>query len=224
MRFELNGNFTSDAEGSLFSGEPGVWGTYRADGELLTITVKGGYGCAAGTRAVWRINLMPDERLSMVLVRGTCPAGSHLIWVARRVQHDVGLPIRPPGVAPTGPMALVRADDAAVCFGEGKPITGLPSGFPADFYFPDRTEIVAAEDQGAEGVHVIGITPLEYNLVLHELLGAASPGGWKVTSSSIGSGHAEAAWAGHGYRGRWAIRESDRCPSQVVLEVLARKR
>ena len=223
MRFSDDGTFVADPEGGLFSGDQGVWGRYRVKDELLTTDVKGGYGCPGASGTVWRISLLPDDRLSMTVVRGDCPDGPNQVWIARRVLRDVGLPGRPPGVPPADALALKQADDAPVCQAQATEVTRLPRSFPAGFPLPRSTTVFDVRDGGADGVIVVGVTGAEYQEVLDALLGQAQQSGWNVTSSAATDRHAEASWTGNGYQGRWALRVSDRCPGEVVVEVLARK-
>ena len=223
MRFSDDGTFVADPEGGLFSGDQGVWGSYRVTDELLTTDVKGGYGCPAGSGTVWRINLLPDDRLSLTVVRGDCPDGVDNVWIARRVLRDVGLPERPPGVPPAGALALKQADDSPVCLAKATPVKRIPSAFPAEFPLPSKTTVVEARDGGADGVIVVGLTDASYQPVLDNLIGQAQQQGWNVTSSAATDRHAEASWTGRGFTGRWSLRVSDRCPGEVVVEVLARK-
>lgn len=223
MRFSDDGTFVADPEGGLFSGDQGVWGSYRINDELLTTDVKGGYGCPPASGTVWRVNLLPDDRLSMTVVRGDCPDGTNEVWIARRVLRDVGLPSRPPGVPPAGSVDLKRADDVSVCRAKAKAVTRLPTGFPREFPLPSSTTVIDVRDGGADGVIVVGLTGAEYQRSVDALIGQAQQSGWNVTSSAATDRHAEASWTGHGYQGRWALRVSDRCRGEVVVEVLARK-
>ena len=104
MRFNPDGTFVVDPEGGLFSGDQGVWGTYRLHGELLTIRTEGGYAsCPRDATTTARAAIRPDESLSLAWLRGTCPESNGDVWIARRVLRNVGLPSRPPGVEPASP-------------------------------------------------------------------------------------------------------------------------
>ncbi len=225
LRFDPDGTFVADPRGSLFSGRQGVWGRYRLDGELLTTDVTGGYGCDPGQRAVWRVGLQADGRLRMVWVRGSCPESTRGVWLSRRVLRDVGLPSRPPGRAPEGGLPLARASDTTVCLDRAasRPVLSLPAGFPADFYFSQATFLVRSDRVGGGAVRVSGITGSDLDAVRDLYLGAAQREGWSVTGSAVAEHHAEATWEGGGYEGRWALRDSVRCPGEVVVEVVARK-
>ena len=96
MRFEPNGSFAADDEEELYTDEIEVWGSYRLEGELLTIDVTGAVtGCVAPSTATWRVTVR-DDRMSMVWVRGVCPSGEpNDLWVVRRVLDADAMPESP---------------------------------------------------------------------------------------------------------------------------------
>jgi hypothetical protein len=219
MRFEPDGTFVGDDEGALFSGRPAVRGRWRLRDELLTIDVTGGDGCPTGRQTVWRVAAQPHDRLRLVWLRGTCPVGNGYVWLARRVLHDVGLPDRSPGVPPEDSLALAPAPDAPRCNPPSRPVR-LPSGFPRDFYVPEGTRLVGS-GRVHDGAAVIGITEMDLADVRDLLMGPAQAQGWSVTRTRSSPHRAEASWEGEGYVGRWALRESTRCPGYVVVQVVA---
>ncbi|WP_310962337.1 hypothetical protein [Nocardioides terrisoli] len=111
--------------------------------------------------------------------------------------------------------------DTSVCVADAKPISSYPARFPQEFPFPPRTVVYHAEDRGADGVIVSGVTLLPFKQVLAALNGPAQRAGFKVTNGETESHDAEANWTGNGFHGRWAIRESATCPRQTVVQVLA---
>lgn len=100
MRFDRDGTFVVDPEGGLFSGDRGVWGDYRLDGEVITLVTDGGYACGPGSEATARVSVRYENQLVLAWTGGNCPDGHREVWLARRVMRDVGLPERPPGVPP----------------------------------------------------------------------------------------------------------------------------
>jgi hypothetical protein len=91
VRFERDGHFSADPEGGLFSADVGVRGRYRLEGELLTLSVTGGYGCHAGTSVRWRAQEGAEPgSLALIRLSGTCPTGERGdAWVMRRILRVV---------------------------------------------------------------------------------------------------------------------------------------
>ncbi len=113
------------------------------------------------------------------------------------------------------------AADRSTCLDDAQPVGDIPDGYPTDFPMPPQTVVYDAEDRGAEGVVVTGVTDLAFKDVLAALNGPAQDAGFKVTNGETEEHDAEANWAGNGYRGRWAIRESASCTGETVVQVLA---
>ncbi|HET8603385.1 MAG TPA: hypothetical protein VFM09_05605 [Marmoricola sp.] len=126
-------------------------------------------------------------------------------------------------VAGCGAHNLDQAANTSTCVKDAHPVSSYPSGFPAHFPFPARTVVYHAEDRGADGVVVTGVTSLPFKQVLAALNGPAQKAGYKVTGGETEEHDAEADWQGNGYRGRWAIRESADCSGQTVVQVLSTK-
>ena len=122
-----------------------------------------------------------------------------------------------------GEQNLDHAASASTCVQDAHPVSSYPSGFPARFPFPAKTVVYHAEDRGADGVVVTGVTSLPFKQVLAALNGPAQKAGYKVTSGETEEHDAEANWQGNGFRGRWAIRESADCSGQTVVQVLSTK-
>ncbi len=116
---------------------------------------------------------------------------------------------------------LSAAADRSTCVADATAVESLPDGYPPDFPMPPQTVVYDAEDRGEEGVVVTGVTDLPFKEVLDALNGPAQDAGYKVTSGETEEHDAEANWAGNGYRGRWAIRESAECPGETVVQILA---
>ncbi len=115
-----------------------------------------------------------------------------------------------------------QAADRTTCVADATKVTSYPAGFPEAFPFPDQTVVYDAEDRGADGVVVTGITSLPFKQVLQAMNGTAQDAGFKIASGETEEHDAEANWTGQGFRGRWAIRESGSCDGETVVQVLAR--
>jgi hypothetical protein len=115
------------------------------------------------------------------------------------------------------------AADTSTCAQDAQQVSSYPDGFPARFPFPPKTVVFHAEDRGADGVVVTGVTRTPFKQVLASLNGPTQRAGFKVTNGETEEHDAEANWTGNGYRGRWAIRESGSCPGETVVQVLSAK-
>lgn len=115
------------------------------------------------------------------------------------------------------------AADTTTCVEDAQQVSSYPDGFPSNFAFPPKTVVFHAEDRGADGVVVTGVTRTPFKQVLASLNGPTQRAGFKVTDGETEEHDAEANWTGHGYRGRWAIRESGSCPGETVVQVLSTK-
>jgi hypothetical protein len=114
------------------------------------------------------------------------------------------------------------AADTSTCLAEAHPVSSFPSGYPADFPLPGGTVVFHVEDRGEEGVVATGVTRTAFPDVL-TALNAAKAAGFRVTEGETEDHDAEADWAGNGYTGRWAIRESASCPGETVIQLLSRR-
>lgn len=114
-----------------------------------------------------------------------------------------------------------KAADPGTCLAKATPVA-LPASFPA-FPFPHGTVVFNVEDRGADGIIASGITKSPLKQVLADLNGPAQKAGYKVTHGETEAHDAEANWTGHGFIGRWAIKDSVACPGEVSIQVLARK-
>ena len=92
-RFGRDGSFVADPEGGLFTNDTAIHGTYRIQGDLLTIDSDGGYACGPESNVIWRVSLDANDRMILGWLRGDCPGGElGDLWVMRRVLLDAGLP------------------------------------------------------------------------------------------------------------------------------------
>ncbi len=116
-----------------------------------------------------------------------------------------------------------KAADRSTCLADAEALTELPEGYPSDFPLPPQTVAYDAQDRGAEGVVVTGVTDLPFTDALDALNGPTQEAGFTVTEGETEEHDAEANWTGNGFRGRWSIRESSSCPGETVVQVLALK-
>lgn len=114
------------------------------------------------------------------------------------------------------------AADLSTCKDEAKaapPPYG--DGFPADWAFPPGTVVYNAEDRGADGTIVTGVSSASFREILDFLNHDAVDAGFKIEKGETEDRDAEAEWQGNGFHGRWAIRESSACPGETVIQVLS---
>lgn len=116
----------------------------------------------------------------------------------------------------------ITVADQSVCSRDAHRLASLPKGFPAHFPLPPGAVAYAADDRGHDGVVVTAIVPSGLEVVLAHLNTATERAGFKVTDGETEEHDAEADWAGRGYRGRWAIKDSATCPGETLLQVVAR--
>lgn len=124
----------------------------------------------------------------------------------------------------TAEQGLTQAADVTTCRADAKPIARpYGEGFPEGWPFPPRTTVYHYENRGASGSIVTGISSAGFRTVLAFMNHDVADAGFKVESGETEEHDAEAEWAGNGYHGRWAIKESATCPGQTVVQVLAGK-
>lgn len=114
------------------------------------------------------------------------------------------------------------AADLSTCTDQATPAkTPYGSGFPEDWPFPPKTVVFNAEDRGADGTIVTGVSSTGFKQILAFMNGDVADRGFKVEKGETEEHDAEAEWDGDGFRGRWAIRESAQCPGETVIQVLS---
>jgi hypothetical protein len=118
----------------------------------------------------------------------------------------------------TATVVTVCAKDAAV------KTKALPAGFPAGFPLPAGTIVTSAEDRGAGGLVVEGVTPTAFSDVLHSLQTALPAKGFTPTHGETEPHDAESDWSSAEFSGRWAIRELSQCAGDTSVSVVARKK
>jgi hypothetical protein len=117
---------------------------------------------------------------------------------------------------------LEQAADVAVCAAAATPApTPYGQDFPRGWPFPPRTIVHHAEDRGADGTIVTGISSAPFRTVLAFMNTDVVDAGFTIEEGETEEHDAEAEWEGNGFRGRWAIRESAACPGETVIQVLA---
>jgi len=114
------------------------------------------------------------------------------------------------------------AADLSTCTDQATPAkTPYGTGFPQDWPFPPKTVVFNAEDRGADGTIVTGVSSTGFKQILAFMNGDVAHQGFKVEKGETEEHDAEAEWDGNGFRGRWAIRESAQCPGETVIQVLS---
>ncbi|MCW2818936.1 MAG: hypothetical protein JWR42_1723 [Marmoricola sp.] len=117
-----------------------------------------------------------------------------------------------------------EAADTTTCVADARPWTGTaPAGFARDFPLPPGAVLTGVQDRGADGVVATAVVRAGLRTVLAHLNGPAQTQGFEVTEGETEEHDAEANWTGHGYRGRWAIRDSATCPGEVILQLLSKR-
>jgi hypothetical protein len=114
------------------------------------------------------------------------------------------------------------AADLKTCSKDAK-AASKPYGkaFPQDWPFPPNTVVFNAEDRSGVGTIVSAVSSARFNEVLAFMNKQVVAAGYKVKDGETEAHDAEAEWAGNGYQGRWAIRESASCPGDTVIQVAA---
>lgn len=100
----------------------------------------------------------------------------------------------------------------------------LPGGFPVDFPLPPGTVPISAEDRGAGGLVVTGVTHAKFAAVLAALHHDLPVHGYSAKDGETEPHDAESDWESASYTGRWAIRELPQCSGDTAVSVVARKR
>jgi|tagenome__1003787_1003787.scaffolds.fasta_scaffold20981515_3 hypothetical protein len=114
------------------------------------------------------------------------------------------------------------AADVSTCHDEASPApTPYPKGFAPGFPFPPGTIVFDVEDRGKFGIIATGISTSDLKDVLHFMNTTVVGKGFKTTEGETEDHDAEANWAGNGYRGRWAIRDSANCSGETAVQVLS---
>jgi hypothetical protein len=94
-------------------------------------------------------------------------------------------------------------------------------GFPTGWVFPPKTIVYNAEDRGADGTIVSGISTVDFASILAFMNKDLAAAGFAKGSGETEAKDAEGEWHGNGFHGRWAIRESAKCPGETVIQVLS---
>jgi hypothetical protein len=117
---------------------------------------------------------------------------------------------------------LEKSADRTTCAADAKAVpTPYGGQFPEDWPFPPGTAVYDVEDRGDQGTIVTAISTAPFRTVLDFLNDDVSGQGFRVESGETEAHDAEAEWAGNGHRGRWTIRESQQCPGETLVQVLA---
>jgi hypothetical protein len=95
-----------------------------------------------------------------------------------------------------------------------------PSAVPADLPLPAGTVVTAADERSGGRTVVNGIAPTPFEDALAQLQRAYPSAGYALSAGEVEERDAESNWAGHGLRGRWALRASPSCAGEVLVSVL----
>jgi hypothetical protein len=129
---------------------------------------------------------------------------------------------KPGGAEGAGEHGLEKAADRTVCAADAEAVpTPYGGQFPAGWPFPAGTTVYDVEDRGEQGTIVTAISTAPFRTILDFLNDDVAGHGFRVESGETEAHDAEAEWEGNGHRGRWTIRESQQCPGETLLQVLA---
>ena len=95
-----------------------------------------------------------------------------------------------------------------------------PGAVPADLPLPTGTVLTAADSRSEGRTVVTGIAPTSFRDALGQLQKAYPAAGYTLSAGEVEQRDAESNWAGHGLRGRWALRASPTCQGEVLVSVL----
>jgi hypothetical protein len=119
---------------------------------------------------------------------------------------------------------FAEAADLSTCKADAKAArTPYGKGFPQDWPFPPQTVVFNAEDRGADGTIVTAVSALEFTKILRFMNHDVVSAGFDIEQGETEEHDAEAEWKGNDFHGRWAIRESAKCPGETVVQVLSAK-
>ncbi len=114
-----------------------------------------------------------------------------------------------------------EAADQSVCSEEAEAIAAPYDGFPTAWTFPEATTVYDVEDRGTTGVIVTAVSTTPFEDVLDFLNEDEAETDYEITGGETEDDDAEANWVSSEFSGRWAIRKSDTCPGETVIQVLA---
>ncbi|MGN6331687.1 MAG: hypothetical protein ACTHOD_08540 [Motilibacteraceae bacterium] len=123
---------------------------------------------------------------------------------------------------PAGEKELRAAQAPAprdVCAAEARAVA-RPNAVPADLPLPAGTVVTAADARSGGRTVVTGIAPTPFEDALVQLQQAFPAAGYALAAGEVEQRDAESNWAGHGLRGRWALRASPTCAGEVLVSVL----
>ena len=107
------------------------------------------------------------------------------------------------------------------------PVSGSRSGRqgedPAGFPLPAGMLVVGSETRSDGRLIVYGVSPDGVKTVLADLQKGLPAAGYTPKEGEVEEHDAESNWEGHGYRGRWEIRELPGCDADTTVTVLAQK-
>jgi hypothetical protein len=95
------------------------------------------------------------------------------------------------------------------------------SSFPKQWPFPQQSVVFNAEDRAGAGTIVSAVSSAPFKDVLAFMNKDVVAAGFAIKDGETEAHDAEAEWAGNGFHGRWAIRESASCHGDTVIQVLS---
>ncbi|MDQ1721156.1 MAG: hypothetical protein QOI26_890 [Pseudonocardiales bacterium] len=110
-----------------------------------------------------------------------------------------------------------------VCVKDGAKAVSLPAGFPANFPLPAGTVVTSAENRGADGLVISGVTTTAFKVALKGLQTDLPAKGFTPKNGETEPHDAESDWSSPDFDGRWAIRELSQCAGETAVSVVARK-
>jgi hypothetical protein len=126
------------------------------------------------------------------------------------------------GCGGSGDGTAEAAVDTPACQASLTP-TAVPKdgSFPEDWPFPDGTFVTGTEQVPGGGLAVTAQVGAEFDQVLPFMQHDLEDAGFVATKGEAERDDAEATWAGHGWSGTWAIKESETCKGTTLLQVAA---
>ena len=100
--------------------------------------------------------------------------------------------------------------------------TVVPAGFPADFPLPPGMIVTSAQDRGAAGIVLTGVTDQPFPATLDALHKQLPAHGYTAENGESEPDDAESDWTSAKFEGRWAIREAPGCDDDTTVQILAR--
>lgn len=115
------------------------------------------------------------------------------------------------------------ADQAALVCAKDAKAVDLPASFPAPATLPTGYVVTGTQARSAGRTVVTAVSPRGFKETLAAMQKAYSSRGWSPSEGEVEARDAESNFAGHGLRGRWAIRQLPDCPDNTAVSLLIGK-